>query len=436
MIVGKLDRKLRLYKQVFTTNEYGERAISSLSFVTIYGNFDYRSGKTGYDADALINDQNIECTIRYRKDIGTTPQYFISNGLQNYTIKSIREKGRKESMILMLEENDVIDLSSVNPFYEFTVNTANTGLGSSTSTQYGLSTRASGTYDFTVDWGDGSTNTITTYNDANGLHTYSSGGIYTIKIKGTFNGINTSNIDTGGWNFGRIDPLKLLDIKSYGPLIIQDSAAFKSCTNLTSSATDNLQFNTTDASETFKDTNFNGVVNNWNVSNITNFSNFFDGSQFNQDCNNWNISKATNLANMFEDCPFNKSLSKWDLSSVTNTGAMFGVNTVFNQDVSMWDVSSLTSAVTMFAGATAFNQSLASWDVTKLTGNQFTFFGNGSGLSTANYDSTLIGWASQNVNSGVTINFGTSTFTGGGEAEAARTTLVSKGWTITDGGSV
>jgi len=434
MIIGKLDRKLKLFKQVFTTNEYGERDISSNTFVTILGNFDFKGGKTSFDADALINEDTIDCLIRYRTDIGTSPQYFISNGTTNYSIKSIQEIGRKDAMLLKLEQNDVIDLSGINTFFEYTINTNNTGTGSSTSTQYGLPTRLSGTYDFVVDWGDGNTNTITTYNDANGLHTYGSAGTYTIKIKGVFSGINTT-IDTSGWNFGRIDTLKILDIKSYGPLIIQDSLAFKNCTNLTSSATDNLQFNTTDATSTFQDTNFNGVVDNWDVSNITNFSDFFHGSQFNQDCNNWNISKATTLTSMFEDCPFNKSLSKWDLSSVTTTSSMFGGNTAFNQDVSMWNVSSLSSAVTMFSGATAFDKSLALWDVTALSGNQLTFFGSGSGLSTANYDATLIGWAAQNVNSGVSINFGSSQYTAGGEAAAARATLVTKGWTITDGGT-
>ena len=436
MIIGKLDRKLKLYKQVFTTNEYGERDVTTKTSVTILGNFIFKGGKTSFDADALINEDTIDCLIRYRTDIGTSPQYFISNGTTNYSIKSIQEIGRKDAMLLKLEQNDVIDLSAVNTFFEYTINTNNTvDIFSSSATQYGLPTRASGTYDFVVDWGDGSTNTITTYNDANGLHTYSSAGTYTIKIKGVFSGIITT-LDTGVWNVGRIDTLKILDIKSYGPLIIQDSLAFKDCTNLTSSATDNLQFNTTDATSTFQDTNFNGVVDNWDVSNITNFSDFFHGSQFNQDCNNWNISKATDLSSMFESTPFNKSLSKWDLSSVTNTGSMFGANTVFNQDISMWNVSSLTTAVTMFSGATAFDQSLATWNVTALTGNQLTFFGGGSGLSTANYDATLIGWAAQNVNSGVSINFGSSQFTGGGEAEAARASLVSKGWTITDGGSV
>jgi head-tail adaptor len=434
MILGKLDRKLKLFKQVFTTNEYGEREVTNKTLVTIYGNFDFKSGNTTYDADALINEERIECLIRYRTDIGTSPQYFISNGTTNYSIKSIKEIGRKDAMLLTLEQNDVIDLTGINTFFEYTINTNNTGTGSSTATQYGLPTRASGTYDFTVDWGDGSTNTITTYNDANGLHTYGSAGTYTIKIKGVFSGINTT-IDTGAWNLGRIDTLKILDIKSYGPLIIQDSLAFKDCTNLTSSATDNLQFNTTDASGTFQDTNFNGVVNNWDVSNITNFSDFFHGSQFNQDCNNWNISKATSLSSMFESTPFNKSLSNWDTSSVTNLGSMFAINTAFNQDISIWNISNVTTVVGMFSGATAFDNSLASWDVTGLTGSQIQFFFNGSGLSTANYDDTLIGWAAQNVNSGVNINFGTSQYTAGGEAAAARATLVTKGWTITDGGT-
>ena len=435
MILGKLDRKLRLYKQVFTTNEYGERDVASKSLVTIYGSFDYKSGKTSFDADALINEETIQCLIRYRTDIGVSPQYFISNGSTNYSIKSIKQVGRKDAMLLTLEQNDVIDLSAVNTFFEYTINTNNTvDALSSSATQYGLPTRASGTYDFVVDWGDGSTNTITTYNDANGLHTYSSSGTYTIKIKGVFSGIIT-DLDTALWNVGRVDALKILDLKSYGPLIIQDNSAFKDCTNLTSSATDKLQFSTSDATSTFEDTNFNGVVDTWNVSNITNFSNFFHGSQFNQDCNNWNITKATNLSGVFESTPFNKSLSNWDTSSVTNLSSIFAINTVFNQDISMWNMSEVNTVIGMFSGATAFDKSLASWDVTSLSGSQVLFFGNGSGLSTANYDNILIGWAAQNVNSGVSINFGTSQYTAVGEAAAARATLVSKGWTITDGGT-
>ena len=51
-----------------------------------------------------------------------------------------------------------------------------------------------------------------------------------------------------------------------------------------------------------------------------------------------------------------------------------------------------------------------------------------------NYDN-MMSWAAQNVNSGVSIHFGSSQYTAGGEAAAARATLVTKGWTITDGGT-
>lgn len=60
-----------------------------------------------------------------------------------------------------------------------------------------------------------------------------------------------------------------------------------------------------------------------------------------------------------------------------------------------------------------------------------------TGLITTVYDKLLIAWAAQSVHSGVSIDFGSSLFTAGGEAEAARNTLVTtKGWTISDGGSI
>ena len=117
MIIGKLDRKLKLYTQTYSTNAYGERVVSDNSYVTIYGDFDFKGGNTNFDADALINDERIECLIRYRTNIGVSPQYFISNGSTNYSIKSIKEIGRKDAMILLLEKNDVVDLSQTAALY-------------------------------------------------------------------------------------------------------------------------------------------------------------------------------------------------------------------------------------------------------------------------------------------------------------------------------
>ena len=123
MIIGKLDRKLKLYTQTYSTNAYGERVISDNSYVTIYGDFDFKGGNTNFDADALINDQPIECLIRYRTNIGVSPQYFISNGSTNYSIKSIKEIGRKDKILLLLEKNDVVDLSQTAALYISVLNT-------------------------------------------------------------------------------------------------------------------------------------------------------------------------------------------------------------------------------------------------------------------------------------------------------------------------
>jgi head-tail adaptor len=111
MIIGKLDRKLKLYKRTFTNNTYGEREVNTSSFVTIYGSFDFKSGNSTYDADALINKQNIECLVRYRTDIGISPQFAITFGNTVYSIKSIKEVGRKDKLILTLLETNSIDLA-------------------------------------------------------------------------------------------------------------------------------------------------------------------------------------------------------------------------------------------------------------------------------------------------------------------------------------
>jgi len=86
------------------------------------------------------------------------------------------------------------------------------------------------------------------------------------------------------------------------------------------------------------------------------------------------------------------------------------------------------------------NLDIAGWDITLLLPNNFLsatdfLLGANNALTTAQYDEVLIAWAAQAVQSNVTIHFGDATYTAGGAAEAARTTLVNTyGWIITDGG--
>ena len=56
----------------------------------------------------------------------------------------------------------------------------------------------------------------------------------------------------------------------------------------------------TDMSLLFKDTNFNGNVSNWDVSNVDNMSGmFYECNSFNQDISNWNVSNVKDMSSMF-----------------------------------------------------------------------------------------------------------------------------------------
>ena len=113
--------------------------------------------------------------------------------------------------------------------------------------------------------------------------------------------------------------------------------------------------------------------------------------------------------------------------------------------ISNWDTSEVTDMNQMFRNCDSFDYSLANWNINKVT--DFTFFMVlATGLSTSNYDATLVGWESTlqaEFPSGVGytptigINFGGSTFTTGGAGDTARQSLITNfGWTITDGGGI
>jgi len=96
----------------------------------------------------------------------------------------------------------------------------------------------------------------------------------------------------------------------------------------------------------------------------------------------------------------------------------------------------------MFYQDNSFNQDISDWDITSVT--NFRFFATTVTFSTSNYDAILEDWEDTlqaafpngtGYSPSITIDFGTSEYTGGGAAAAARASLVSNfGWTIADGG--
>ena len=78
----------------------------------------------------------------------------------------------------------------------------------------------------------------------------------------------------------------------------------------------------------------------------------------------------------------------------------------------------------MLYNCDSFDQSLAAWNIENVT-NLNKIMQNATGLSTSNYNLTLVSWAHQNVNSGLAVDFGGSQYSAGGAAAASRNILTS-----------
>ena len=194
-------------------------------------------------------------------------------------------------------------------------------------------------------------------------------------------------------------------------------------------------------------TSFNQDIGSWDVSSVTNMNTMFrEATSFNQDIGSWNVSNVTLMRFMFVGTTsFNQDIGSWDVSSVTNTQEMFNTATSFNQNLSSWDVSSVTNMNNMFFNADGMSSAnlgaVKDWTITALTSASVFQAACTNSMSTSDYDALLIAWEGQTPNNNVTIHFNNATYTAGGAAEAARTSLTTAvgsggyGWTITDGGT-
>lgn len=265
-------------------------------------------------------------------------------------------------------------------------------------------------YNFTINWGDGTVETIDT-NDSfpmNGeiIHTYDSAGGHTVAIYG----------ELPWFVVGPENPnaLKLSSMDQWGNNVWQNlSYAFASCSNMVYNATD-----LPDLSE------------------VTNLSHMFGAaSSFNGDISGWITTNVTNMSYMFAVATsFNGDLSEWDTTNVTDMSAMFYQAEMFNSDISGWDTSNVITMEGMFGGALSLNQDLGSWDISNV--EQMELMLSNSGMSTVNYENTLLGWSvldegetqiPMNITLGATgLTYCTS---------AGKTVLVDDfAWTINDDG--
>jgi len=354
----------------------------------------------------------------------------------------------------------IIDLSSPVAGLDFTINTNNTEVGSSNSNQYRLPLMSTGTYSFTVNWGDGNSDTITTWNQTETTHTYASSGTYSVSMSGTIDHISWVSQD-GTSKINDNDRAKVLDISDWGNATVYlNEPVFDGCSNLDITTTSapsfgskaliigafrlcsslsgdlsnwgtgaspitgsgayfysSVQFSNANFNFVFQPTgicdrsfyfclNYNNPLNNWDMSGVTEIDRmFFLATAFNQDISSWDVSSVTNMRSLFENAAaFNQPIGSWTTTSLTDLEATFDGATVFNQDLSNWNTSSVTTMEATFLDAAAFDQNLSSWDISSLTtaANMLT----GSAISSENWDRLLIGWAAQapNVQTGVQLS--------------------------------
>ncbi len=255
----------------------------------------------------------------------------------------------------------------VNPYlfskpFQSTWRTSNISTGSSTSTQIKLPLVSTGTYNFNVDWGDGTSSSITTWNVGT-THTYSVSGDYTIKITGT----------CVGWVFGNTgDRLKILSVQTWGKLRlgVAQGSYFNGCANLNlSGVTDILDLTgTTQLTGLFTGCTAIttiGRINEWDLIGVNRLDNVFKScSNFNQDIGNWNVSNVVSMTSLFEAASKfnnggNPSIGNWVTTSLTALNFTFSIAVDFNQPLN-WNMSNVGNFSNTFNGASKFNNGLAS----------------------------------------------------------------------------
>ena len=270
--------------------------------------------------------------------------------------------------------------------------TSNTDGTSTVSGDLQLPLISTGTYNFTVYWGDGNSDTITTWNDPLTLHTYASPDDYIVKIVGQIEGFKFSGSSNN-------DKVKLLHVNRWGQVLLgNDGAYFKGANNLTLSGTVDYPSlsGTTNLDEMFMNCTSLVTINNpslWDLSNVTSMNDMFRGAtSFNQNINSWNISGVTGMSGTFRSATsFNQPLNSWDTFNVINLDETFRDASSFNKNINSWNISGVTTMVGTFQSAIDFNQPLSGWNVSNVTDMSRTFFG------AEDFDQSINNWNVSNV---------------------------------------
>jgi surface protein len=231
---------------------------------------------------------------------------------------------------------------------------------------------------FTIDWGDGAKETVTSCPNTTFQHEYANTGEYHVKVTGTLDGwaMHDVGYSCSGNVIGSLER-----IESFGPVGL-GAGAF-------SNATEFKKMSPVDIPDATKLTSTRGMfcrseiktngwyyINNWDMSNVKDMSfMFYRNNTFNQEIGSWNTGNVKDMSYMFSEAKlFNQDIGSWDTSNVENMSYMFKDAIAFNQDIGKWDMSNVENLSYMFQDASEFNQNIGSWDLSNAENMSYMFY--------------------------------------------------------------
>ena len=224
-------------------------------------------------------------------------------------------------------------------------------------------------YNFTVDWGDGSaTQTVSSFDDSNATHIYTSAGDYIVTIEGI----------AEAWYFNNSGSKdKIISVSSFGNTGWKNlESAFLGCSNLTTfsggitSSVNNMSKMFMDASSlTTLD------VSVFDTSLVTDMSYMFTNlsSLASLDLSNFETYRVTDMQYMFSGASALTFLEISDLEtrSVTNMNSMFsGVSSLGGMNLSGFETSQVTEMSNIFHSASSLAYlAVINWDLSASAGS-------------------------------------------------------------------
>jgi surface protein len=301
---------------------------------------------------------------------------------------------------------------------------------------------ASGTNNLTIDWGDDTTESVTT---ASPSHTYEA-GTYIIKATGTMTAFAFDNSSSAKYVTSIVTGGSVLNTTTLARFV-------NGCINMTSCDISGLDTSSVTSmyrmfynckSLTSLD------LSSFNTSSVTTMYQMFGNcsSLITLDLSNFDTSAVTTIYWIFYNCSSLNTLdvSGFDTSSITSMERiLYGCSSLTTLDLSSFDTSSVTTMERMLYNCSSLTDiiGIESFNVAKVT--SFSGMLYNITLPTSRYDAILnqnTGWASQTLQDGSlqtsdSMDFGNSTYTSTDSDVVSGRSIIQDtyNWAISDGGA-